>query len=162
MLATSVRTPKTRMIRSAVSPRMSRQSHSAPDATMIASMLRKLLVAMRRPFSSSPLFCCRSAFSGTANSPPKNPTIVRFSAARENECPDRERSTANTPMPIDPIGASPSSTLSPDRRPAARLPIAMPIAANVVRMPVQRSLRPMTSVPKRIISSCSSEPRNQK
>ena len=38
----------------------------------------------------------------------------------------------------------------------------MPIAANVVRMPVQRSLSPMTSVPKRIITSCSSAPRNQK
>ena len=65
-------------------------------------------------------------------------------------------------MPMDPIGASPSSTLSPDRRPAARLPAPMPTAAKAVRNPVRLSLSPMTCVPNSTMSVCSSAPRNQK
>ena len=69
---------------------------------------------------------------------------------------------AKTPMPIAPIGARPSSTLSPDSRPAARLPMPMPIAANEVSTPTHVPLRAITSVPNRMTTSCRSEPRNQK
>ena len=36
-------------------------------------VFRKLVVAMSRPFSPCPLFCCRKALRGTTNSPPENP-----------------------------------------------------------------------------------------
>ena len=124
-------------------------------------MFRKLLVAIRRPFSCSPLFCCSSAFSGTANNPAKKPTIVRLTAAVAGVA-DCERKIAKAPMPIDPIGARPSSTLSPESRPATTLPTPMPMAANAVSNPIHRPSSRSTSVPNSTVTSCSSEPRNQK
>ena len=161
-LEISVKTPNAKMIRSGVIFRMSLVSQSTPDASMMATVLKKLLTAITRPRSLSSARCCISALSGTTNRPPKNPTTVRFRAAIVNDDPEPARNNDPTPIPIAPIGARPGSTLSPDNRPAAMLPAPMPTAANVVRMPTQRSLRCITSAPKRIITSWSSAPRNQK
>jgi hypothetical protein len=107
-----VSAPNTSRIRSGASRIVSLNSDSAPDAIMIATMFRKLLVAISRPFSSPPARCCSSAFSGTAKKPPKKPIRVRLIAASVKDRPDAASAMANTPMPIAPIGASPSSTLS--------------------------------------------------
>jgi hypothetical protein len=66
------------------------------------------------------------------------------------------------PMPIEPSGTRPSSTLSPERRPAATLPRPTPTAIAACRKPMRESPSASTSLPKRMMPSCSSAPRNQK
>ena len=78
-----------------------------------------------RPFSSSSGFCCSSAFSGTANQPPAEANQQQRDRAPASTTASRpESARLNTPMPNAPIGTSPSSILSPDSRPATRLPSA--------------------------------------
>ena len=72
------------------------------------------------------------------------------------------RNSEVTPMPIEPIGTRPSSTLSPDSRPAATLPMPMPIATDVPEHAGPRSLECQhLRAEEQDIAICSSAPRNQ-
>ena len=114
---------------------------------MMPSELRKLLVASSWPFSCAAGRCWISAFSGTMNRPPEKPSAARHAQTAENDGSVAGRIIENRPMPIEPSGTSPSSTLSPERRPAIRLPRPMPPARNVARMPVRTSSRFIVSCP---------------
>src|SRR6266581_1810627 len=99
----------TRMTRSAFIPSAVVQSQSAAADRRMPAMFRKLLVAISRPFSWSPLRCCSKALSGTAKRPPKNPTKIKLTAASVNDCDERESRMANRLIPIDaqPLQAEP-------------------------------------------------------
>ena len=96
------------------------------------------------------------------NSPPESPSSVSAIATYRYENAAPESPSAHTPMPRDPRGTKPNSTLLPERRPASTLPSPMPMARKVPRNPLCRSSSPMTSLPKSRMSNCRSAPRNQK
>jgi hypothetical protein len=85
-----------------------------------------------------------------------------MAAAAANDPADLESAIAKIPMPMEPSGTRPSSTLSPDSLPATTLPIPMPMPEKAIRMPDQRSSRPIISLPSSTTSMRSSAPRNQK
>lgn len=65
----------------------------------MATILRKLLVAITRPISRGSLRCWSMAFRGTTTSPPKKPMSVRAVAAAANDSVQPERTIAKSPMP---------------------------------------------------------------
>ena len=125
-------------------------------------MLKTLFVAINRPFSSRPLRCCNNAFRGTAKKPPENPKKTSAHAAQLNEGCAAKSPTENIPMPTAPRGTSPSSILSLDKRPAARLPAPMPIAAKVHSSPMRVSPSCRISFPNRGKTIWRNAPKNQK
>ena len=132
-----------------------------PLAPRIASVLSRLLTANTEPFSPTAGFCCSSAWSGTVNSPPANPSTSSAAQASGYEGIAKTSANAPSPMPNDPNGTRPSSTLSPDHRPAARLPPPTPTARHALIAAMAPSLRPMTWRPAASTAICSSAPRNQ-
>ena len=109
-------------------------------------MLRKLLVAIRRPFSSPPLFCCSSAFSGTANRPPKKPTSVRLIAAQRERVARARRARSRT-RPCRSRRSAPAR--APPCRPTAGRPRGCRRRCRWRRtpsaLPTQRVAQPITS-----------------
>src|ERR1700693_212774 len=93
--------------------------------------------------------------------PPASPSKRRSATDFEKEPPEKESAIEKNPMPNEPIGTSPSSTLSPDKRPARRLPAPIPTASEATRRPVLPSERFMTSFAKRSRSIWKRAPRNQ-
>ncbi len=72
--------PKMKIILSAGMSSVSLKSQSTPEASSMPPVFMKLLVAISRPFSSAPLFCCRRAFRGTMKRPQETPSIIRATA----------------------------------------------------------------------------------
>src|ERR1035441_4973184 len=72
------------------------------------------------------------------------------------------RESAKNPMKAAPMGTRPSSTLSPERRPASMLPTPMPTARKAQSRETPLSPMRSTSLPKYCRSVLRSTPANQK
>src|SRR3954447_24652538 len=94
--------------------------------------------------------------------PVAKPSSTSITADMAKEPAHWDSANENTPIPMEPSGTSPSSTLSPESRPATMLPIPMPMPEKAIRMPDQRSSSPIISLPSSTTSMRSSAPRNQK
>ncbi len=144
---TRVPKPNTNSTRSADMPSRVWQVHKTPEARRTPKVLIKLMVAIRRPFSPLPLRCCTKALRGTMSNPPARPRVMRSPAAMLKCGGSRAKAKALKPMPSAPRGTSPSSTLLPESRPAAKLPTPIPTAINVCNRPTCTSVAPNTSLP---------------
>ena len=105
-------------------------------------MFRKLLVAISAALLSSPLAsaaAARSAARRTGRRRTPAPAARSQASGYGRHRPD-QRERERRPCRSSRSAPGPSSTLSPDSRPAARLPTPMPMAGNVVRTPIAPSL----------------------